>query len=500
MQSRIAAIDVGSNSMRVAVIETDGHAHLEVLQEARAVPRLIRDVRATGRLSPESIELVLDILREYIAIARTSGATEIAAVATSAVRDAANSEELVVRVRDELRLDLRVVSGEEEARLAFLGALHSLPVTDGVVVDVGGGSAEVVRFRGRTPEVLATLQLGAVRLTDEFLTRDPPAPAQLKALRGHLARELSRAGFAHLAAAEHFVGTGGTIRNLAKVARARSGYPLPRLHGYTLSRQALAELVSALATMPRAERAAISGLNEDRADTIVAGALVIEAMTSVLRARAVVVSGQGLREGVALSETGGPLISVPKLRQSAVDQTLDRFAPTTIEAARRRAALTRQLCATLALPDDEVARALPFAATLLDIGRGIDYYNRHRHTETLLLARGLDGFTHREQALIGALVRQANQERYDLLAYAPLLTEADRAPLARAATLLSLADELEQRLPPASPLLGITVVASRSDLEVTAPLPDNWDPLALRKRLARTLDRRLVITHRSDAI
>lgn len=297
MHSRVAAIDVGSNSMRIAVIETDGGAFLEVVQEARAVPRLIRDVRTAGRLSAASMERVLDVLREFLAIARSSSATDVAAVATSAVRDAANADELVATVRSQLGIELQVASGEEEARFAFLGALHSLPVTDGVLVDIGGGSAELVRFRGRAAESLLSLQLGAVRLTDDFLGNDPPTPEQLRALRKHLAREFSRARLGRLKPGSQFVGTGGTVRNLAKIARVRYGHPLPHLHGYSLSRARLGELVSDLSGMPRAARLEIAGLNEDRAETIVAGALVIEALLESLDADELVVSGQGLREG-----------------------------------------------------------------------------------------------------------------------------------------------------------------------------------------------------------
>lgn len=493
MQARIAAIDVGSNSMRVAVIETDGHAALEVVQEARAVPRLIREVRASGRLGAESVAHILDVLREFIAIARTARATDIVAVATSAVRDASNAAELVAAVRAELGLELRVVPGEEEARLAFLGALHSLPVTDGVLVDIGGGSAEVVRFRERAPKALATLQLGAVRLTDEFLGSDPPSAAEIGALRAHLRDEIARAGLGRLGRGGQLVGTGGTVRNLAKIARARYGYPLPHLHGYALNRERLHELTGDLAGRTRAERLGVPGLNEDRAETIVAGALAVEAFLEAVRAQEIVVSGQGLREGVAIAHLGGVLVAVPALREAAVRNALARFAPEWGEASRRRARLVTQLAEAAALPEDDVTRVLPVAAAVVDLGRGIDYYNRHRHTESLLQARGLDGFSHREQALVGALVRQANSERFDPLGYAPLVGEADRAPLARGAALLQLADQLEQRLPPALFQLDVTLDEGRGELRVAGDVPRGWDSIPLRKRLARTLGVSLVM-------
>ncbi|MGE0228823.1 MAG: hypothetical protein AB7I38_14870 [Dehalococcoidia bacterium] len=494
METRIAAIDVGSNSMRIAVIDTDGRAALEVVQEARAVPRLIRDVRETGRLSPDTVTRAVDVLREFLAIARTAGATEIAAVATSAVRDAANAAEVVATVRARLGLDLCIVPGEEEARLAFLGALHSLPVTEGVLVDLGGGSAEVVSFRDRAPDTLATLQLGAVRLTDEFFTGDPPAASQLRALRKHIAREIARVGLSRLKGRARLVGTGGAIRNLAKIARVRYGYPLPHLHGYALTRVRLDEITSDLAAMTRSARVAVPGLNEDRADNIVAGALVIQALLDHLRVDEIVVSGQGLREGAAIAHLHGALVPIPELRAAAVDRALARFAPDTTAAAARRGIIATRAASALRRPEDDVTPLLPVAAALLDLGRGIDYYNRHRHTESIILARGLDGFTHREQALLGALVRGANSERYDPVAYAPLVTEDDRAPLACASTLLHLADELEQRLPPGAFHFGLTVDTAAAEATIEADLPPGWDPSPFRKRFARAFGLNLAIT------
>jgi exopolyphosphatase/guanosine-5'-triphosphate,3'-diphosphate pyrophosphatase len=498
VQARIAAIDVGSNSMRVAVIDTDGRAALEVVQEARAVPRLIRDVRASGRLSPESIRRILDVLEEFVAIARSARATDVLAVATSAVRDATNADELVAAVRADLGLELRVVTGEEEGRLAFLGALHSLPVTDGVLVDIGGGSAEVVRFRHRAPEHLVSLQLGAVRLTDEFLHEDPPSAAELKALRKHVDGELQRGGLGRLPRGARVVGTGGTVRNLAKMARARYGYPLPHLHGYALTRERLHEMTADLTTRARAERVTVAGLNEDRADTIVAGAIVIEAMLEAARADEVVVSGQGLREGVAVAHLGGELVTVPELQAEAVRTGLARFAPGAGEAAARRRRIATELVEAFALPED-IGRMTPVAAALLDLGTGIDYYNRHRHTESILLARGLDGFSHREQALIGALVRQSNTERYDALAYAPLIGEADVAALGQAATLLQLADQLEQRLPAALFRLDVAVDLGAGTAAIAGDVPRGWDPGALRRRFGRAFGLNLAISGASEA-
>jgi exopolyphosphatase/guanosine-5'-triphosphate,3'-diphosphate pyrophosphatase len=491
METPIAAIDVGSNSMRVAVIRADCHGYLEVVEESRAVPRLIRDVQSNGELSRASMDRVIDVLRDFQVIAHGAGAAQTIAVATSAVRDATNSAELVERVREALDLELQVISGLEEARLAFLGAVHSLPVERGLVVDVGGGSMEVVRFEDRRPVASWTLQLGAVRLTDRFITSDPPTQQQVRALRKHVTEQIRKAGIPPLEAGDHVVGTGGTIRNLAKIDRAQHLYPLPRLHGYTVTQARLREVSALLRTSKLAQRIAMEGLNEDRADTIVAGALVVQAVLDALQAPAIVVAGQGLREGIVIRTCSDMLPDIATLRATVLARDIERFAPDRLNAAARRAAIIDVLRTVTGGPDDlEMTEALATAAAVLDFGRSIDYYGRHRHTENLLLARGLAGFTHREQALVCALIRQAGQERYDPVAYRPLVTVEDSAALARASTLLAAADEIEQRTRDDT---AIHVSRAEDELGVTVELPHDWDGGVLRRRFARSFGLNLVV-------
>lgn len=493
MEPPVAAIDVGSNSMRVAVIRADCHGYLEVVEESRAVPRLIRDVQADGELSLRSIELVLDVLRDFQAIARGAGAGGTVAVATAAVRDATNSDELVRRVRDAIGLDLQVVSGNEEARLAFLGAVHSLPATRGMVVDVGGGSMELIRFEDRQPRESWTLPLGAVRLTDRFLTDDPPTQQQVRALRKHVLDLIRKAGIPALEADDQLIGTGGTIRNLAKVDRARHPYPLPRMHGYVVTGARLRAASELLRSRKLTSRMAVAGLNEDRADTIVAGALVVQAALDALGGREIVVAGQGLREGIALSMCAETLPDIATVRATVIARAQALFAPDRAATAKRRACILAALRGAGGTTDDgaEMVEALSVAVALLDLGRSIDYYGRHRHTESLLLERGLSAFTHREQALICAIVRQAGQERYDPLAYRPLITAEDRPALARASALLAATDEIEQRI--SDPTPRVQCARTEGDLVVSVELPYRWDGGQLRKRFMRAFGFGLVI-------
>lgn len=487
----VAAIDVGSNSVRIAIVALDGEAHLEVLEEASASPRLIRDVQRDGRLSDASIDEVVAVLRDFQAIARGADADPLVAVATSAVRDATNSAALVARLHRDLGIQLRVVSGADEARLAFLGAVHNLPVEHGLVVDIGGGSMEVLRFDGRRPGVSWTLPLGAVRLTGDFLGDDPPSQAELRALREHIAKTIADAGIGPLPAGGVLVGSGGTARNVAKMDRARHRYPIARLHGYELTRDGVRSVADLVRTRTANDRRDLPGLNEDRADIIVAGTLVLQALVETTGAEGLVISGQGLREGIALDARGGDLPAIDVLRQASLDRAVARFALGFESDALGRRTMVHALAEAAGFEaGSEVVGALRAAAMLMDLGRGVDYYNRHRHTEALAIAYGLPGWSHRELALICAIVRQADAEKYDpVAAYRPLLSAADRTSIANAGAILAAADEMQRRATPhATPITWrLKDGAVRFDVEIDgAPLA------AISGRLERTLGLRLV--------
>src|SRR5579859_1955002 len=219
----LGVIDIGSNSGRVLVARVRGAAHLDVLGDARSPLRLVRDVARAGQLSSETIERTLGIVRGFVAVAISNGAERTVAVATAAVREAENGEDFIERTRQELGIPVDIADGEEEARYGFHGAVHALPVQDGIVLDVGGGSLQLIHFRDRRLERSVSLPLGALRLNDRFLKSDPPTRGEMRALKEQVNASLEKAGIQRLQSDERMIGTGGTIRNLAKVDRRLRG-------------------------------------------------------------------------------------------------------------------------------------------------------------------------------------------------------------------------------------------------------------------------------------
>jgi exopolyphosphatase/guanosine-5'-triphosphate,3'-diphosphate pyrophosphatase len=490
----LAVIDIGSNSGRVMVFERDRASHLRLLAGSRAPLRLVHDVDTRQQLTEETMARTLDALRDFQAIANSVGARKIVAVATAAMRDATNGARFTDRVRRELGIRIEIIGGLKEARYGFAGAIRGLAVSNGLLFDVGGGSMQVTRFSNRQMGSAVSLPFGALRTSERFLKSDPPSGKQLRRLREHVQERLAKARAGRLASSDQLVGTGGTLRNLAKIDRESRRYPIRSLHGYELSIDRLGEVVDRLASTKRKRRDEIPGLSADRADSIVGGAVVIQALADFVRAKSILVSGQGVREGVALEQLRLPVGSPDAVKQASLASLVSRFDGWRAEAAARRRTVAAALQQALEpRAPDPVARALDGAALVMDVGRTLDVGDRHEHVADILLSTDLTGFTHQELALMAALVRRAGDRHADVLSMAPVRRTVDAALLDRAAILLALADEVEARCPHGSRIAVHCEIGRHVILTIRA-LP-SWLVRDLDKRFERAFGRPLVVRH-----
>ena len=380
----------------------------------------------------------------------------------------------------------------------LLGAVHGLEVSSGFVVDIGGGSQEISRFEDRRLVGSWTLPLGALRLSDRFLRSDPPRPDELDELQDHATAALRDAGLGTIGADQQVIGTGGTIRNLARVDRHIHPYPIPRLHGYVLDRGRIKHIGGLLASRKLVRRRRTPGLNPDRADSIVGGTLVALAFLDSVGASHLVVSGEGLREGIALDTLTPDPPPVDVIREASIRSLVSRFSAWDRQRAERRAGIAMQLLGSLRPEaDPSTRRRLADAATVLDIGRSVDYYRRHRHAADMLTEADLAGFSHRSLALLAAVVRNAGDEGSVWQAYRPILSSSDRGGVAEEGTMLALADEIEQRMPPGV-VEGVACEDRRKSVVLTAPVFDPWRREALIRRFGRVFRKRLVIRDGGD--
>ena len=299
----VAAIDLGSNSTRMLVLAADGTP----LARTMTITRLAEGLAGRGALAPAALERVRAALAAFVEIAEGDGATRFGAVATAAARDATNAEELLATCAALLGTPPVIVSGAEEAELAYAGATAAVPGAAPLgdppfrVLDVGGGSTEVIRGARQGPPSALSLPLGCVRVTEAFLHHDPPTQGELAAARAHARAVLGAACAAQpdLVDPLPLIGVAGTVAALCALAGAVPPAEHEALHGRVLARAEVEALVESLAAVPLAERRRRVGLEPERAAVIVGGGLVLAAALEVLEAPAVIHSTHDLLDGLA---------------------------------------------------------------------------------------------------------------------------------------------------------------------------------------------------------
>jgi exopolyphosphatase/guanosine-5'-triphosphate,3'-diphosphate pyrophosphatase len=297
---RVAAIDIGTNSVLLTIAESGAQAPEPLLERAR-ITRLGRDVDRCRRLSPEACAETLATLRDYATEIHEADAERVAVVGTSALRDAAGADDFLRRVELVVGVRPRVIDGAEEARLTFAGALSALGVQGPVLVcDIGGGSTEIITglLRGRQAELnsATSLEIGSVRLSERHLRADPPAAEQVARLRQEARQALASVPPPPVDAT--MVGVAGTITTLAAVEQRLCTYDSARVHGARLSASAVQRLAHQLTALPLQRRRALPGLDPARADVVVAGAWIVAAALDWAAADGLVVSDRGVRWGL----------------------------------------------------------------------------------------------------------------------------------------------------------------------------------------------------------
>jgi exopolyphosphatase / guanosine-5'-triphosphate,3'-diphosphate pyrophosphatase len=305
---RVAVIDIGTNSTRllIADVDPDGSKVSELVRRSQ-VTRLGHGVDANGSLSDEAIERVLSVLREYRAAIDEHRCEANLAVLTSAVRDAANGAEFAERVRGDFSLDARVLSGEEEAQLTFLGAMAGRePATEPtVVIDIGGGSTEFVVGTGRSAGFHVSTPAGVVRMSERHIASDPPTPQELQELASDTEGVFdSMIPEGERAPVKRGIAVAGTATSAASIEQELEPYDPTKVHGYTLLLATVELLLARLAEMTEDERRELAGLHPDRAPTIVAGMVLLSRAMTVMGLEQVEVSEHDILYGGALRLAG----------------------------------------------------------------------------------------------------------------------------------------------------------------------------------------------------
>ncbi|MCW5891314.1 MAG: Ppx/GppA family phosphatase [bacterium] len=449
---RLAAIDLGTNSVHMVIADVTPDGRIVVVDRVKEMVRLGRKAFTTGRLAPETMTLASKALRTFGRLARARKVQRLRTVATSAVREARNGAAFVARLRRETGMPIKVISGLEEARLIFQAARHAIGLEGGphLLVDVGGGSVELSLAYDGKPLWLESLPLGVARLTDTFLTKDPPSAGQVQRLERHLAHEMGALERAKRAGAVQAVGTSGTINTLVAMALAARGEESARLHGAHATADEIARIRRRVLQVSAADRTELPGMDQKRIDLMPAAVVLVDTILQRAGGPDLVACSWALREGVLLdlAGVGGQTrTGTTGVRRRSVEALAHRWVGADVHG-RHVAVLARQLFDALAgdlgLPI-ESREMLEYAALLHDVGRAVEHDRHQRHTYYIVKNSELLGFSPVEIEMLAQVARGHRKQPPRLSdPEVEVLPPARRRIVRGLAALLRVADALDR--------------------------------------------------------
>jgi exopolyphosphatase/guanosine-5'-triphosphate,3'-diphosphate pyrophosphatase len=485
LSHRLAAIDIGSNSLRLIVAEALRDGQYRVLDEEKETTRLAGKLSSTRRLDPEAVERAMTALMRMKQIAEGYQVNELKCIATCAVREADDGEEFRRRCKNEIGLDVEVISGEQEAHLAFFSVARAFQLEgkDVAVCDIGGGSTEIILASGNIVEAVCTTPLGAVRLTEMFADEQGQFGDHYEKMVEWIDRELKRRTKQAILRPHLLIGSGGTFTALADMIAAGRGQPgMPR-RGFEVTRAEVSHLVDRLRKMSAKTRRTVPGLSPDRADIITAGVTIIDRLMQHFRVNRVQVHDRGVRDGLLLTmidRTLGPQGDNPHDQEAAIE----RFAVTCgtdVKHGKQVAKLAGMMLSQL-IGTHELTTAdrplLEAAARLQDVGYLINYDQHHKHSYHLILNSRLAGFKPGDLEIIANVARyhRGSLPKKKHSGYGRL-SKADRKRVKKLAGILRIAGGLDRSN--SQNVQGVQVVVHEGKISLrvvaqTNPEVDIW--------------------------
>ena len=451
---RLAAIDIGTNSIRCIVVEVDQQGRYMILDDEKATVRLGENLAECGTISAAAFARAVDAMSRIHKLITGLKVRDVEAVATSAVRSSSNGVELIEVLIRELGHEIRIISGAEEADLVALSARHNFDMSGKryVIIDIGGGSVEIMSAVANHVESSFSLELGAVRMTDRFLKSDPVRDSEVEELRRHVRKELKKTFPEDRPAVPIFIGSGGTITTLASMAMNMRKQAYSSSHGFEVLRSEVVHLLAMLVRKDIKALRAVPGLNPDRADIIVAGLVVIDELLKFFDANMMLVNERGIREGLVIQCMKRLNLLPDSSAQRNWKESVLEFArschfdePHSRHVAKTALSILDAVSKEYGLKKAE-RRMLEAAALLHDVGYFISYNSHHKHSHHLIRHADLFGFSAHEREMIALIARYhrkslPKKKHYEF----ERLEEKDQLIVSRLGGILRLADGLDRR-------------------------------------------------------
>ncbi|AEF94821.1 Ppx/GppA phosphatase [Desulfotomaculum nigrificans CO-1-SRB] len=450
MSRRIGIIDLGSNSIRLILMYIGSNGSYRLLDEIKETARIGENMGPERVIKQPALERAVQTIKLLQKFCRANKADSVYGVATAAIRSAVNGGEVLETIMKETGVSFRILSEEEEARYAYLGVVNSLDFHDALVMDIGGGSTELILCRERKMVQWTSLPFGAVTLSENFLPTSLAEPEQIEQLENFLTRQFAAVPWLETARGLEVIGVGGTMRNLGRMDRKRTRFSLNILHNYRIHAERVKDIYELLQNTSVDERKAIPGLSKERADIILGGVAAAVKLLDYTGAPGIRVSGSGLREGVfyeyLFRDWPEPIIT--DVTEHSVQNFMDLYRVRR-EHAEHVAKLSLSLFDQLrplhgyGLWERKILR---IAALLHDVGNVVSYYNHHKHSMYVLLNAKIDGLSHRERVLVALIAASHGRIdlKFKLQQHADVLFPQDGMLVRRLGTLLRMGENLDR--------------------------------------------------------
>lgn len=474
---RIAIIDIGSNSARLVIIHLLKSGAYNMVFTQKESLRLSQKVDSNNMLTEAGMDETISCMKSFAYMCQVYEVDTTIAVATAAIRNSSNGQELCDRIEKTCGIKLEIITGKTEAQMSYLGVANTLNVKDAIIFDLGGGSTEVILMRDRRISKSVSLPIGAVSATELYDTKNKFTPESCTALSEHLKSLIKANPWITKNKGLPLIGVGGTARTIAKIIQRSKNYSWTKIHGFSISRECLDSFWSSIRETDMTGRLDISGLSKDRNDLILAGAMIVTTLAEATDCSKLISSGCGLREGLFFDYLGR-LNNKPVLMEDVLEESVINAVklyctdlPHTINITGFALKLFDSLKKLHGL-DDSYRRYLKTAAMLHDSGITLNYYSHARHSAYIVQNAKLFGLSHKEQLFTSCIVGWHHGVAKNYFKGAPyntVLTPEDWTAINKLALLLALAEALDatetRRISSIDPLIDGNQVI----LEITAP-------------------------------
>lgn len=446
----IAIIDLGSNSVRLILVKVGEKGNFKIINDIKESLRLQEDLGKNAKILDERIKKGVLTLQMFRQICDAAQVEEIIAVGTEALRQASNGQVFLDEVKKATGIEIRILSGEEEAYYDYLAVINSTELNKCLILDIGGGSSELIYVKDKQLQESISLPFGAITLSQMFLLYDEITIEKEKALEKYLLEAMKKIPWLQEAKGLNLVAIGGSLRNIAKVDRQIKDYPLDIVHHYEMNSKDAQDIYKLLKEVSLEERKKIKGLSKERADIIVGSAAWLAKLLMYSESKKIIFSGHGLREGLIYDYLiqRGLHIKDPvdySIKNSILNYNLDEKHANQVYFLTRT--LYKQLKALHGL-NDKPKKLIKTAAMLHDMGVNIGYYKNYKHSFYMIVNSGINGLSHKELLISAYIAASKSKEgvKINLTRYSRLINKEDIEIVHQIGVLLKIAEGLDRNM------------------------------------------------------